>query len=226
MSAVIETRDLSKHYRLGRDNLVKALDDVDLAVEGGEILAITGPSGSGKSTLLNMLGLLDTPTSGKVFLNGADVTGLSGGKKTDLRARHIGFIFQEFDLIPTLTAKENVMLPLRYQGIGRRQRREAAFRMLEHVGLDHRLDHRPSELSGGEQQRVAIARALVGSPSLVLADEPTGELDSKTGAELLGLLQRINDEEGTTFIIVTHDQAVAASADRVVRVKDGRIYTD
>lgn len=218
----VETKNLSKNYSMGR-TIVRALNDVNISIEKGEFLAITGPSGSGKSTLLNMLGLLDTPTEGQIFINSQEAGGLSSGKKTELRAREIGFIFQEFDLIPTLTALENVMLPLKYQGVGRRERRERAGEMLDSVGLVNRLTHRPRELSGGEQQRVAIARALVSSPALVLADEPTGELDTKTGADLLDLLHRLNKERGTTFVIVTHDQIVADSAHRVIGVRDGQL---
>ena len=217
----IETRSLTKHYRRG-PTVVKAVDGIDVRIERGEFVAVVGRSGSGKTTLLDCLGLLLTPSGGEVLLEGSDTSRLGGNARASLRARRIGFVFQEFNLLPGLTALENVMLPLRYAG-GNGDGRHRAGALLEEVGLAARAGHRPSELSGGEQQRVAIARSLVNDPAIVLADEPTGELDTDTAEELVGLMRRVNRERGTTFVVVTHDVDLAARADRVIRLQDGRV---
>ncbi|HET8567766.1 MAG TPA: ABC transporter ATP-binding protein [Candidatus Limnocylindria bacterium] len=219
----VEARGLTKHYRKGAA-VVRALDGVDLVIGRGELVAVVGRSGSGKTTFLDTLGLLLRPTSGRVLLDGEDTGGLSDGARATLRGRKIGFVFQEFNLLPGLTALENVLLPLRYTKVD--GGRERAHELLATVGLDARAGHRPTELSGGEQQRVAIARSLVNGPSLVLADEPTGELDTDTSAEIVALMRRMNRERGVTFVIVTHDADVASRADRVVRLKDGRVLSD
>lgn len=204
---------------------MRALDGIDLAVTHGEFVAVVGRSGSGKTTLLDCLGLLLEPTSGLVLLDGVDVGRLSGDRQAALRGRHIGFVFQEFNLLPYLTALENVMLPLRYAG-RRTGGRSHAAALLDEMGLNDRMDHRPSQLSGGEQQRVAIARALVNDPLLVLADEPTGEVDSETSQALAALMRRINRARGVTFVLVTHDPELARTADRVIRLKDGRLLRE
>ena len=221
MKNAIEVEGLTKHYRSGT-GVVRALDGVDLAIGQGEFVAIVGRSGSGKTTLLDCLGLLLTPTGGTVRFEGSDVSRLRGDRRAALRGQRVGFVFQEFNLLATLTALENVMLPLRYtraSGDGRAR----ALELLRLVGLADRAGHRPTQLSGGEQQRVAIARALVNSPAVVLGDEPTGEVDSETSAQLVGLMREINRGRGVTFVIVTHDLAVASCADRVVRMQDGRV---
>jgi ABC-type lipoprotein export system ATPase subunit len=222
-AAAIETRGLAKHYRRG-PTLVRAVDGIDLRIEKGEFAAVVGRSGSGKTTLLDCLGLLLTPTGGQVLLEGKDTSRLGGDARAGLRARRIGFVFQEFNLLPGLTALENVMLPLRYAG-GNGEGRRRARALLAEVGLEARARYRPSELSGGEQQRVAIARSLVNDPAIVLADEPTGELDTDTADELVGLMRRVNKERGATFVVVTHDTDLAARADRVIRLQDGRVAT-
>jgi putative ABC transport system ATP-binding protein len=214
---------VSKTYRLGKVT-VTALDGVSLAVKAGEFLAVAGPSGSGKTTLLNLIGCLDTPTSGQVAIDGEAISGLSPGRRADLRARKLGFVFQTFNLIPVLTAWENVEYPLLLQ----RGRGDVAARVraaLEHVGLADRARHRPPELSGGQQQRVAIARALVTEPALVLADEPTANLDSRTGHEIVELMRRLNRERGTTFVFSTHDPRIVNAADRVLEISDGRLQS-
>jgi len=223
MSERVAVRDVSKTYRLGKVT-VTALAGVSLAVKAGEFLAVAGPSGSGKTTLLNLIGCLDTPTSGEVAIDGEAISGLSPGRRADLRARKLGFVFQTFNLIPVLTAWENVEYPLLLQ----RDRGDVAARVraaLEHVGLADRARHRPPELSGGQQQRVAIARALVTEPALVLADEPTANLDSRTGHEIVELMRRLNRERGTTFVFSTHDPRIVNAADRVIEISDGRLQS-
>jgi len=221
MSEVVSVKDVSKTYRLGSQT-VTALADVCLTIHGGEFMAVAGPSGSGKTTLLNLIGCLDVPTSGEIAIDGEPITRLTAGRRADLRARKLGFIFQTFNLIPVLTAWENVEYPLlihrRGGDVAGRVRRA-----LEQVGLGERARHRPSELSGGQQQRVAIARALVGEPALVLADEPTANLDSATGREIVDLMRRLNRERGTTFVFSTHDPRIMSAADRVVEISDGRL---
>ena len=223
--AIVETQDLTKRYRLGNQE-VAALNGVSLRVEHGEFIAIMGRSGSGKSTLLNLIGCLDRPSSGKVVLNGLDVSGARGRDLPKIRRDQVGFVFQSFNLIPTFRAVDNVMLPLRYARLPVREARRRSVEMLEAVDMGRRLDHRPSELSGGEQQRVAIARALVNRPSVVLADEPTGEVDSETAGAIIRLMKRLNETQGQTFLIVTHDEMVAEYVTRLIRMKDGRIEND
>ncbi|PVZ12996.1 ABC transporter ATP-binding protein [Actinomycetospora cinnamomea] len=218
---VLDVRGLSKVYGTG-ETAVHALRDVDLTVRRGEYVAVIGQSGSGKSTLLNVLGCLDAPTSGRYLLEGLDVAYLDERQQAVLRNRQIGFVFQAFNLIPRTSALANVELPLVYAGVGRRVRRERALAALELVGLSGRADHRPNQLSGGQQQRVAVARALVTSPALLLADEPTGNLDSASTADVLGLFDRLH-AAGRTIVLITHDDEVAARAERVVVVTDGRL---
>jgi putative ABC transport system ATP-binding protein len=226
--ALLEGSNLRKTYRLGRRNIVEALRGVDVTVDDGEMVAIIGPSGSGKSTLMHILGLLHAPDAGvepapALRFDGRDVIAIGDAERTRLRAREMGFVFQDFNLVPTLTAIENVMLACDYAGVRGSAARGAAGAALELVGLADRGDHRPAELSGGEQQRVALARALVNRPRLVLADEPTGNLDSERSAEVLSTLARFNREHGQTFIIVTHDPEVAEACHRIIRMRDGRI---
>ncbi len=219
---VVETRHLTRIYGDGTD--VRALDDVNLTIRAGEFLAIVGPSGSGKSTLLNLIGALDRPTSGEVLISG---TPLSQVRDIDqFRGRTIGFVFQTHNLIPTLTAAENVEIPMYETGISRIERRARARELLDLVGLAARADHLPNQLSGGERQRVAIARALANRPTIVLADEPTGNLDSKTTADIMALLRQLNREHGTTLIVVTHNHEVALAARRIITLRDGRIQSD
>jgi putative ABC transport system ATP-binding protein len=222
MGDVVTVQDVSKTYRLGKLS-VTALAGVSLRVAAGEFLAVAGPSGSGKTTLLNLIGCLDTPSAGEITIDGEPVTRLSPGRRADLRARKLGFVFQTFNLIPVLTAWENVEYPLL---IHRRGGDVAARvkRVLEQVGLAERARHRPAELSGGQQQRVAIARALVGEPALVLADEPTANLDSTTGHEIVELMRSLNRERGTTFVFSTHDPRIMKVADRVLAMSDGRLH--
>lgn len=224
MTPILEARGLSKVYRRGASE-VRAVDGIDLDVEAGEFMAIMGRSGSGKTTLLDLLGCLLRPTDGQLSIDGRSVIGASDGELAAVRRERIGFVFQEFNLIPTLTAIENVLLPLRY-GPRRPDGRARATELLDLVGLAARATHRPTELSGGEQQRVAIARALVNDPALILADEPTGELDSATSERLMAMLRQLNAERGVTIIIVTHDAGVAGVTDRVVRLSDGRVVAD
>ena len=221
MAKLIELRGVSKVYRMGR-NEVRALDGVSLKVERGEFLAIIGRSGSGKSTLMNIIGCLDTPTSGSYFLAGEDVSGLGEKRLARIRNREIGFIFQSFNLIGSLSALENVELPLLYRGVEHTERRRLAEEALRRVGLRGRMDHRPAQMSGGQQQRVAIARAIAAQPPIILADEPTGNLDSKSGAEVMCILHALG-EAGRTVILITHDDRIARSAGRSVRLCDGTL---
>ncbi|CAH8771071.1 ABC transporter ATP-binding protein [Paenibacillus dendritiformis] len=219
--AVIHIENMSKAYRMGGEEML-SLNEVSLTVYAGEMMAIIGPSGSGKSTLMNMMGCLDTPTSGTYWLDGQEVSKLSGNQLADIRNRKIGFIFQSFYLLPALTAMENVELPLIYRGMPAKKRHELAVQALTQVGLESKLDFLPRQLSGGQQQRVAIARALVGEPPVILADEPTGALDTKTGLEVLAIMKDLN-RKGHTIVLITHDPDVAEEAGSVVRIQDGRI---
>ncbi|NLM42097.1 MAG: ABC transporter ATP-binding protein [Firmicutes bacterium] len=207
------------------DVVVRALDSVDVEIQRGEFVSIMGPSGSGKSTLLNVLGVLDQPSAGAYYLEGVDITQLRDRELAKIRNQHFGFIFQAYNLFPELTALENVMVPLMYAGRPRRERRERAEELLNRVGMGHRLHHLPTQLSGGEQQRVAIARALANNPTLLLADEPTGNLATDQGAEIMGILQELN-RQGTTVVIVTHDPAITAYGKRLLRLRDGKIISD
>jgi putative ABC transport system ATP-binding protein len=221
---LIHTRGLEKHYDLGAET-VRALRGVDLEIHRNEYVAIMGPSGSGKSTFMNLIGCLDTPTAGEYVLNGHPVAGMDEDELARVRNKEIGFVFQTFNLLPRSTALENVELPLVYGGAGKKERRERATEALRHVGLGDRMDHRPNQLSGGQRQRVAIARALVTRPSIILADEPTGNLDSQTSEEIMGLFARLHGE-GQTIIMVTHEPDIAAHAERVVTLRDGKIASD
>ncbi len=222
--SLIEIRDMYKIYNPG-ENEVRAIDGVNLKIEHGEFVAIIGQSGSGKSTLMNMLGLLDVPTSGKYLLDGQDVDGLSDDELSEIRNKEIGFIFQGFNLITSLTAVENVELPLVYRGMKKEERNKLAVDALNRVGLSHRLDHLPKQMSGGQQQRVAIARAVAARPPIILADEPTGNLDSHSGVEVMKILHELH-EEGRTVILITHDNEIANEAQRVIRIQDGQIVSD
>jgi putative ABC transport system ATP-binding protein len=222
--AIIETHGLQKQYQMGAET-VRALRGVDLVIHRNEYVAIMGPSGSGKSTFMNLIGCLDTPSGGEYVLNGQRVAGMDDDQLARIRNREIGFVFQTFNLLPRSTALENVELPLVYAGVGKAARRERALEALRSVELADRVDHRPNELSGGQRQRVAIARALVTKPSIILADEPTGNLDSRTSEEIMSLFHRLHDE-GQTIIMVTHEPDIAAHADRVVTLRDGVIESD
>ena len=222
--SLIEIKDIYKIYNPG-ENEVRALDGISLTVEHGEFLAIVGQSGSGKSTLMNMLGLLDIPTSGTYTLDGVDVKNMTDDELSEIRNKEIGFIFQGFNLIPSLTAVENVELPLVYRGMKKDERNKLALEALERVGLSHRLDHLPKQMSGGQQQRVAIARAVAARPPIILADEPTGNLDSHSGVEVMKILHELH-EEGRTVILITHDNDIANEAERVIRIQDGQIVAD
>ena len=225
MAKLIELRDVYKIYGEGLESEVRALDGVSLDIEKGEFVAVVGQSGSGKSTMMNVLGCLDIPTRGTYRLDGVDVRELSDKELSRIRNKQIGFIFQQYNLIQNLTVLENVELPLIYQGIDPIDRRELAIQALKRVGLADRAQHKPTQMSGGQQQRVAIARAISTRPPIIMADEPTGALDSRTGHEVLGFLQQLN-KEGSTVILITHDNGIAATARRIVRIADGRIIED
>ncbi len=222
--ALIEITDLKKRYQMGSE-VVWALDGISLTVERGEYIAIMGPSGSGKSTLMNMLGCLDTPTSGHYFLNGQDVSQYTDDELAEIRNREIGFVFQTFNLLPRVDCLRNAELPLIYAGMSRAERRERAAEALRNVGLGDRMDHRPNELSGGQRQRVATARALVNNPSLILADEPTGNLDTETGHEIMMLFESLY-RQGNTLLVVTHEEDIAHHARRILRLRDGKLEQD
>ncbi|MEE9151035.1 MAG: ABC transporter ATP-binding protein [Thermoplasmata archaeon] len=218
----IKLRDVTKIYKMGETE-IRALNGITLSVKKGEFLSLVGPSGSGKSTLLNIIGCIDTPTSGEVFFDGMDVSKLKDREMTKIRLLKIGFIFQQFYLIPTLNAMENIELPMKEAKVPKEERRKRVRKLLEHVGLEERERHYPSQLSGGEQQRVAIARSMANSPSVILADEPTGEIDSETSEKIVTLLRKLNLEEKVTLIIVTHDVKIAGHADRLITLEDGKI---
>jgi putative ABC transport system ATP-binding protein len=222
---VVDARELTKIYQMG-DVEVHALRGLSMRIEPGEVVAIMGPSGSGKSTLMNMLGCLDSPTSGEYYLDGERVAGMVDDQLADIRNRKVGFVFQGFNLLPRSSALANVELPLRYSSTNGRSRRGMARSALEVVRLGDRMNHRPNELSGGQQQRVAIARAIVNEPSIVMADEPTGNLDTKSGDEIMELLLSLNHDRGTTLIVVTHDPEIAAHTGRVVNIRDGRVVME
>jgi len=221
---LIDIQDITKVYDMGEER-VRALDGVTLAVERGEYVAIMGPSGSGKSTLMNLIGCLDTPSSGSYVLNGREVARMTDDELAQIRNQEIGFVFQTFNLLPRTTALQQVELPLVYTGVGKRERRERAVKALEAVSLGDRMGHHPNEMSGGQRQRVAVARALINNPSILLADEPTGNLDSQTGAEIMTLFDELNSR-GNTIILVTHEEDIAAHARRIVRLRDGKVRDD
>lgn len=221
---VITLRNITRDFPLGTE-IVKVLKGISLGVKRGQYVALMGPSGSGKSTLMNLLGCLDTPTSGEYILNGHDVSSLEDSELAEIRNKEIGFVFQTFNLLPRITALQNVTLPMIYAGVGLSERMRRAEEALVSVGLADRMGHRPNQLSGGQRQRVAIARALVNHPSIILADEPTGNLDSKTSIEIMQLFQKIY-EQGNTIIIVTHEEEIAEHAHRIIRLRDGQIYAD
>lgn len=224
MLGIIELRDIRKSYFMGKQEL-QVLKGINLTIDKNEYVALMGPSGSGKSTLMNILGCLDSPTSGKYILNGKDVSGMPDNDLAEVRNKEIGFVFQQFNLLPRLTAAENVSLPLIYSGIGKKERHERALSVLEKVQLADRWHHKPNELSGGQIQRVAIARALINNPSIILADEPTGNLDTKTSAEVMDIFNGIQ-AAGNTVILVTHEEDIAGYAHRVVRLRDGMVESD
>ena len=224
MEHLIELRDVSKIYQMGSEE-VHALDGVSLTIDQGEFVAIVGQSGSGKSTAMNIIGCLDVPTAGTYHLGGVDVSTMDDDQQAEIRNKMLGFIFQQYNLIPKLTVQENVELPLLYAGVGAEERRQRARHSLERVGLADKHKNLPSQLSGGQQQRVSMARALAGEPSVILADEPTGALDSRTGREVLGFLQKLN-AEGDTVVLITHDNGIAVKAKRIIRLQDGRIIYD
>ena len=222
---MIKAENLMKVYQMG-DNEVRALDGASFAIDKGEMVAIMGPSGSGKSTLMSIIGCLDVPTSGNYLLDGLAVEAMSEAELAEVRGRKIGFVFQQFNLLARTSALDNVMLPLTYAGFSGKERNERAMKALDRVGLAQRTHHAPNELSGGQQQRVAIARALVNEPAIILADEPTGALDSKTGVEIMELFQSLHKDNGQTVILVTHDAHVARHTDRIIKISDGQIVSD
>ena len=221
---LIEVKNVYKIYNPG-ENEVRALDGISVTIDHGEFVAIVGHSGSGKSTFMNMLGCLDTPTSGDYYLDGVNVAGMTDDELSDIRNKQIGFIFQGFNLIPSLTAQETVELPLVYRGMPAEQRRQLAEEALTRVGMEHRMNHRPSELSGGQQQRVAIARAIAARPPIIMADEPTGNLDTRSGEDVMKILHELN-EEGRTIVLITHDNDIARQATRAIRIIDGKVVSD
>lgn len=221
---LIQIRDIGRKYVIGAET-IHALKSVTLQIEKGEFVALMGPSGSGKSTLMNLLGCLDTPTRGEYVLNGVNVSEMTDDELAEIRNKEIGFVFQTFNLLPRSTSLDNVALPLIYAGFSKRQREEKAQAVLESVGLGNRVDHKPNELSGGQRQRVAVARALINDPSIILADEPTGNLDTKTSVEIMGLLEEIHSK-GNTIILVTHEEDIAQHAHRIVRMRDGLVEDD
>ncbi len=224
MSALIEFQDVSKVYEMG-DSVVRAADHISMRIEKGEFVAIVGQSGSGKSTCMNIIGCLDVPSSGSYLLDGQDVGKMDKNQLAEIRNKMLGFIFQQYNLLPKLTLLENVEVPMMYAGVSRSDRRERAKVALEMVGLGSKINHRPAQLSGGQQQRVSIARALVGEPAVILADEPTGALDSHTGREVLSLLQQLH-AAGNTVVLITHDNSIAVQAQRIIRLEDGRVIYD
>lgn len=224
MEPLITIRDIGRKYVIGSE-VIHALKSVSLTINKGEFVALMGPSGSGKSTLMNILGCLDTPTKGEYILNGINVSQMSENQLAEVRNKEIGFVFQTFNLLPRNTALDNVALPLVYSGINKEDREARAQKALENVGLGHRVHHKPNELSGGQRQRVAVARALINDPSIILADEPTGNLDTKTSIEIMGLIEDIHDK-GNTIILVTHEEDIALHAHRIVRMRDGLIEND
>ncbi len=225
MEPIIRIQDLHKVYRMGEVE-VEALSGISFEIQPGEFVAIMGPSGSGKSTLMNLIGCLDTPTSGAYTLDGHEISTLNDTELSAVRARKLGFVFQQYNLLARQDALRNVELPLIYRGVSRQERHQRAAAALGIVGMGQRLHHRPNELSGGQQQRVAIARALAGSPAVILADEPTGALDSKTSVEIMTIFQRLNHEQGLTVVLVTHEHDIAAFADRVLTMRDGQLVGD
>lgn len=224
MEPLITIKDIGRKYVIGTE-VIHALKSVSLTINKGEFVALMGPSGSGKSTLMNILGCLDTPTKGDYILNGINVSQMTENQLAEVRNKEIGFVFQTFNLLPRNTALDNVALPLVYSGISKEQREERAHKALHNVGLEHRVHHKPNELSGGQRQRVAVARALINDPSIILADEPTGNLDTKTSIEIMGLIEDIHDK-GNTIILVTHEEDIAMHAHRIVRMRDGLIEND
>lgn len=224
MSSVIKIRNITRDFPLGQE-IVKVLKGIDIDIEKGEYVAFMGPSGSGKSTLMNLLGCLDTPTSGQYILNGNDVSKMSDDELAEIRNKEIGFVFQTFNLLPRTSALDNVALPMIYAGASKAQRKERAEKVLTDVGLADRMDHKPNQLSGGQRQRVAVGRALVNNPSIILADEPTGNLDSKTSVEIMNLFDEIH-RKGNTVILVTHEEDIAEHAHRIIRLRDGMVESD
>ncbi|MDD2595288.1 MAG: ABC transporter ATP-binding protein [Bacteroidales bacterium] len=224
MREIIRIEDVKKYYQVGNQE-VRALDGVNLSIRQNEYVAIMGPSGSGKSTMMNILGCLDIPTSGEYILNGTNVSQMEDNELAEVRNKEIGFVFQSFNLLPRYNAIDNVALPLIYAGISKNERTQKAMTALKDVGLEERMEHRPNELSGGQRQRVALARALINTPSIILADEPTGNLDSKTSIDIMNLFEKIY-KEGNTMIVVTHEEDIAKYARRIIRLRDGRIESD